>query len=829
MDRYVSGRQRSLKVGIKSYSENSTSLEVIGNVGIGTTLGTSKLTVIGDGLFTGIVTAAAFSGDGSRLTGVIGQGSGVQVSDDGNTVGTAAAIDFGVGLAVSFANGVATVDGSSVSNLVEDISNDTIYYPVLSPVTSGTISSISVASNAIVFNPSTGFLGIGTTSPKSPLDIWTGDGNVRFGDVVDFNQTTDNGIQFIPSRYGQSQAGITSYKTGLFTEVNGRILSYGINVIQLERERDINFPGGIFRIDTRSSGGWADSSAFVVKRQPVGLAKSQGDIGEVLNAIVIKLNTGDSYTVPNGGTLYVGTASTLSLTSSGPVMPKMGSSNIKLQVGAASTPQDAYISGKLSIGTTSQTNTLQIGEGSSLFVVSNDGRLGMGTTNPTSTLHVVGNTLITGVTTSSGGFVGNLTGIASTAQGLTGTPNISVGILTASSGNFSGIVTSSSLNVFGISTISVNSASNALRINQLGSGNALVVEDKTNPDITPFVITASGSVGVGTTNPASKLTVQGDGLFTGIVTAAAFSGDGSRLTGVIGQGSGVQVSDDGNTVGTAAAIDFGNNLSVASFSSGIATVTSSISISSNTTNQNQYLTYAPAIGSTTGLGVTSNLVFNQSTGNLGIGTTNPTSSLDVDGNGKFSGIITASAFYGSGIGLTGLVSNEVIDINNNQLHYPILSPVTSGTVPNFSVSSSSIVFNPANSYLGIGTTNPTSRLTVQGDGLFAGIVTATSFSGDGSLLTGVTAASVISISSNTTNQNQYLTYAPAIGSTTGLGVTSNLVFNQSTGNLGIGTTNPTSSLDVIGDINTSTDIKINGQSIRESSINDAIIFSIALG
>ena len=141
-----------------------------------------------------------------------------------------------------------------------------------------------------------------------------------------------------------------------------------------------------------------------------------------------------------------------------------------------------------------------------------------------------------------------------------------------------------------------------------------------------------GNVGIGTTLGTSKLTVIGDGLFTGIVTAAAFSGDGSLLTGVIGQGSGVQVSDDGNIVGTAAAIDFGNNLSVASFSSGIATVTSSVSISSNTTNQNQYLTYAPAIGSTTGLGVTSNLVFNPSTGNLGIGTTNPTSSLDVIGD-----------------------------------------------------------------------------------------------------------------------------------------------------------------------------------------------------
>ena len=55
-------------------------------------------------------------------------------------------------------------------------------------------------------------------------------------------------------------------------------------------------------------------------------------------------------------------------------------------------------------------------------------------------------------------------------------------------------------------------------------------------------------------------------------------------------------------------------------------------------------------------------------------------------------------------------------------------------------------FNPANYWLvgnenfnvGIGTTSPTSKLTVTGDVLVSGIVTATSFSGDGSQLTGIT-------------------------------------------------------------------------------------------
>ncbi len=68
-----------------------------------------------------------------------------------------------------------------------------------------------------------------------------------------------------------------------------------------------------------------------------------------------------------------------------------------------------------------------------------------------------------------------------------------------------GVLQSQGLNSSGIGTISVNSSSDALRITQTGAGNALVVEDSTNPDATPFVVTGIGSVGIGTNNPAASL------------------------------------------------------------------------------------------------------------------------------------------------------------------------------------------------------------------------------------------------------------------------------------------------------------------------------------
>lgn len=57
-------------------------------------------------------------------------------------------------------------------------------------------------------------------------------------------------------------------------------------------------------------------------------------------------------------------------------------------------------------------------------------------------------------------------------------------------------------------TVNVNSASDALRINQIGSGNAFVVEDDTNPDSTPFVINASGAVITGTATAQNAANAQ---------------------------------------------------------------------------------------------------------------------------------------------------------------------------------------------------------------------------------------------------------------------------------------------------------------------------------
>jgi hypothetical protein len=73
---------------------------------------------------------------------------------------------------------------------------------------------------------------------------------------------------------------------------------------------------------------------------------------------------------------------------------------------------------------------------------------------------------------------------------------------------------SSDLNLTSL-IVTASSSTNLVRISQTGTGNALVVEDSTNPDSTPFVVNNIGNVGIGTASPGNTLDVSGSMRLTG--------------------------------------------------------------------------------------------------------------------------------------------------------------------------------------------------------------------------------------------------------------------------------------------------------------------------
>ena len=84
-------------------------------------------------------------------------------------------------------------------------------------------------------------------------------------------------------------------------------------------------------------------------------------------------------------------------------------------------------------------------------------------------------------------------------------------------------------------------------------------------------IYTSKNVGIGTTLPTAALYVSGNAQLTGITTGT-FVGDGSGLTGVTAVGQGVVIKDSGTLIGVAQSINLDRNLDVTQVFGGNVTV-----------------------------------------------------------------------------------------------------------------------------------------------------------------------------------------------------------------------------------------------------------------
>jgi hypothetical protein len=207
---------------------------------------------------------------------------------------------------------------------------------------------------------------------------------------------------------------------------------------------------------------------------------------------------------------------------------------------------DNYMAGKLGIGTVSTTGeSFRVGYTADttaavygireLTVVNQATTTDVyGVASQTNILAPAALTSLSRFYAAQGSFTGTLTNQFgfNASNGLTGATNNYgfYGNIASGTGRYNLYMSGTADNYLGGSTtISVTDNTNAaLRITQLGTGNALVVEDSANPDSTPFMIDASGNVGIGITPSFSstKLSIAGSGS-DAATWSFRYSADGS--------------------------------------------------------------------------------------------------------------------------------------------------------------------------------------------------------------------------------------------------------------------------------------------------------------
>ena len=381
-------------------------------------------------------------------------------------------------------------------------------------------------------------------------------------------------------------------------------------------------------------------------------------------------------------------------------------------------------------------------------------RVGIGTTRPTDTLHVVGGIAATSINLSGVGTIPVLSGTALNYS----TGNIVTGIITSISGstiNYSGIVTGGSYRVGNTEVIS--SARELKNIVSLDATTTATIESaianspNTFTDLNVTGISTLNTVGISsnlnvsgnttlnTVGISSNLNVSGIStlgsvkISSGIVTASSgivtYYGDGQYLQNIT---SGVGVATAGGTVGTGATIlDFrGAGISTVTVSAGIATINItggggggavSIGTIAPPSPSNGDLWYSPDYGRTF-------VWYNEVT--LGIGST----AVWVD----------ASPFNVNLSQLDDLqVTNLVVTQRSSLNNLNVTGISTLGNKVKVGVGSTALIVEGDARITGILTVG-TSSLTLNGNTnqingvtISSGIVTASSFVGNGSGLTNV--------------------------------------------------------------------------------------------
>jgi len=719
------------RLAVSYYGSEKVSIRDNGNVGIGTTSPTEKLEIEDGNLL--------INPSGSRSTAHNGLLLGFNRYSGGTQAGLYGASDGKVqnsdGNLYIAPRNINSGNGSYIQLGQRD--SDTASHKGTVIITAGAYNTNSQTgdillnygtSDRVTLDGATGNVGIGTTSPLTNLHVANTGGAAQLS--LERTDTSDTLKLVIGSSYGYLQnttgplsLGATGGSQQVYIATDGDV---GIGTTSPNQKLTVS---GSISINKNAEYLYAKTSTDSNVRM---LGINSSDVAYVgpidAGPVTTHFNASSTSTAAY---FYTSGSIKMSIGSTGNVGIGTTSPSAKLDVnGGINVTQNSYINWGGGSRIVGQSSYLRLQTSSQDRIsITNTGNVGIGTTSPSQKLEVRdGNILASG-------------------------SNSKVALGTAT----------------GIPRIYSNANEDLLLATANQSGSVVYLQD------------SDGRVGIGTSSPQKKLTVAG------AVSASAYYGDGSNLTGITTSDGLADILNNNNEAG-GNAIDMGSG----------------------------DITQVGEVQATTFNGTTASLAYVTSSGaglhidaNVGIGTTSPDEKLHVAGNAKASNYYVASNIIHTGDVDTQIkfASNNIkFDTGGSQrLELSNDGTVKIGNSANntyglrFQRENSSV---PQDSHFYSPTNNSPSAFFIEGGywtGEAAGTVTAANsgyayyerYFGNGSA-----------------NSYKHFGFVNSTGAFTGTDMTASLAL-KSNGNVGIGTTSPSYQLDVNG----SSRIKSNAQAL----------------
>jgi hypothetical protein len=636
---------------------------VSGNLGVGVTNPASKLESATNNSSGDYPIRATNTSTANNVTKFVGyEFFAYDTAGTGKRVVTVDAIPLG-------SNWVNSVLAFSTRN--SDVVSEKARIDNIGNILVGTTTSTGTASQLLQVSGGayvSGSVGIGSTNPTAKLDVQGGNGFVRIGEVF----SGYNGITLNNSTVS-SQYNILSSASDQTLYIN-RPTGNNIRFRSGNGDQMMLNASGELLVGTTTSTGTASQLLQVSGGVYVSGSVGIGTTNPLSASSQLHINNSSYHGVSGdallrlvgvGGATYIQSGITATSGSSAPIVFTNIFANNEW---ARFTPSGNFLIGAAtSTGTASQ--RLQVTGGGYV-----SGNLGVGVTNPSSRIDAYsstsGSTAIRATSSpffSANVFPGVIAGLSTNAasansaqfaaagMGLT-SGEIGVYSFYPTFANFPAdlgprravdLVGGFSTGVWGTEYFSINVGRNGA-----SNDSSILTSEKLR-------ITASGNVGIGTTNPVGQLQVSSGPVIIGAATSTGTSGQVLQVAGI---NSSVYIGGNLGVGNTNTSFKFevqGGSARFVQLAQGDLTITHSNLVSSIRGVTSVQLA----------LGANNNDVIRiNNSGNVGIGTTTPTSTLTVQGNALISGVATVTSNFTVDSGTL------YVDATNNRVGINTLSP-----------------------------------------------------------------------------------------------------------------------------------------------------------